>query len=35
MAYILVFLICHSPRLMMNIYELVTIRKAIICNSKG
>ena len=26
MGYVLVFFICHSPRLMLNIYELATIR---------
>ena len=26
MGYVLVFLICHSPRLLLNIYELATIR---------
>ena len=26
MGYVMVFLICHSPRLLLNIYELVTIR---------
>ena len=31
MGYILVFLVCHSPRLMLNIYELATIREALAC----
>ena len=31
MGYILVFLICHSPRLGLNIYELTTIESAIDC----
>ena len=35
MGYILVFLICHSPRLMLNIYELATIRQAVACSSAG
>ena len=26
MGYVMVFLICHSPRLLLNIYELATIR---------
>ena len=26
MGFILVFLICHSPRLFLNIHELATIR---------
>ena len=32
MGYILVFLVCHSPRLMLNIYELATIREAVECS---
>ena len=35
MGYILVFLVCHSPRLMLNIYELFTIRQAMECQSVG
>jgi hypothetical protein len=26
MGYVLVFLICHSPRLLLNLHELTTIR---------
>ena len=26
MGYVLVFLICHSPRLILNLHELMTIR---------
>ena len=26
MGYVMVFLICHSPRLLLNIYELATVR---------
>ena len=26
MGYVLVFLVCHFPRLLLNIYELATIR---------
>ena len=32
MGYIVVFLGCHSPRLMLNIYELATIREAVACS---
>ena len=35
MGYILVFLVCHSPRLMLNIYELFTIRQAMECQTIG
>ncbi len=35
MGYILVFLVCHSPRLMLNIYELFTIRHAVLCQENG
>ena len=35
MGYILVFLVCHSPRLMLNIYELFTIRQAMECQTVG
>ena len=35
MGYILVFLVCHSPRLMLNIYELFTIRQAMQCQAVG
>ena len=31
MGYILVFLVCHCPRLVLNIYELAVIETAIKC----
>lgn len=35
MCYILVFLICHAPRLTVNIYELYSIKKALVCQKLG
>lgn len=35
MGYVLVFLICHSPRILLSIHELATIRKAMACGRSG
>ena len=35
MGFILVFLVCHLPRLLLNIHELATIQHAMICQSAG
>lgn len=35
MGYVLVFLICHSPRLLLNLHELTTIRNAMACGRAG
>jgi hypothetical protein len=35
MGFILVFLICHFPRLLLNIHELVTIQHAMACQTAG
>ncbi|TRY77346.1 hypothetical protein TCAL_17433 [Tigriopus californicus] len=35
MGYVVVFLICHSPRLLLNIHELAIIRKAMACGRSG
>ena len=31
MGYVLVFLICHTPRLALNFYELTAIRRGLEC----
>ena len=31
MGYVMVFLICHTPRLVLNFYELTGIRRALEC----
>ena len=31
MGYVLVFLVCHTPRLVLSIYELSEIRRALEC----
>ena len=31
MGYVLVFLICHTPRLVLNFYELTAIRRGLEC----
>ncbi|QQP42184.1 Uncharacterized protein FKW44_016769, partial [Caligus rogercresseyi] len=35
MAFILVFLICHLPRLLLNIHELLTIADTMECKKRG
>ncbi len=35
MGFIVVFLVCHLPRLLLNIHELVTIRHAMLCQENG
>jgi hypothetical protein len=35
MGFILVFLICHFPRLLLNIHELATIQHAMACQTAG
>lgn len=35
MGFIMVFLICHLPRLLLNIHELVTIQHAMECQGRG
>ena len=35
MGFILVFLVCHLPRLLLNIHELFTIKNAIACMEAG
>ena len=35
MGFVLVFLVCHFPRLLLNIHELITIREAMKCGEKG
>ncbi|CAB4063238.1 unnamed protein product [Lepeophtheirus salmonis] len=35
MAFILVFLICHLPRLLLNIHELLTITETMECQKRG
>ena len=30
-----VFLVCHLPRLLLNIHELATIQHAMACQSAG
>jgi hypothetical protein len=35
MGFILVFLVCHLPRLLLNIHELFTIENAIKCMEAG
>lgn len=35
MGFILVFLVCHLPRLLLNIHELATIRHAMECQEAG
>jgi hypothetical protein len=35
MGFVLVFLVCHFPRLLLNIHELVTIREALECTDRG
>ena len=32
MGYVLVFLVCHTPRLALSFYELTAIRNALECN---
>ena len=32
MGYVLVFLVCHTPRLVLSFYELTAIRSALECN---
>ena len=35
MVFVLVFLICHVPRLLLNIHELMTIKEAMACIKMG
>ncbi|TRY63922.1 hypothetical protein TCAL_14299 [Tigriopus californicus] len=35
MGFVLVFLVCHFPRLLLNIHELITIREAMECTNLG
>ena len=35
MGFILVFLVCHLPRLLLNIHELATIQHAMMCQADG
>ena len=35
MAFVLVFLICHMPRLLLNIHELITIKEAMLCSQRN
>ena len=35
MGFVLVFLLCHSPRLLLNIHELITIKEAMMCGEQG
>lgn len=35
MGFIIVFLVCHLPRLLLNIHELATIRHAMECQANG
>lgn len=35
MGFIMVFLMCHLPRLLLNIHELATIRQAMKCQEAG
>ena len=35
MGFILVFLVCHLPRLLLNIHELATIQHAMECQKVG
>jgi len=35
MGFVLVFLVCHTPRLLLNIHELATIREAMQCEQAG
>ena len=35
MGFILVFLVCHLPRLLLNIHELVTLQHAMECQKAG
>ena len=35
MGFIVVFLVCHLPRLLLNIHELATIQHAMVCQENG
>ena len=35
MGFVLVFLLCHFPRLLLNIHELITIKEAMMCGEQG
>ena len=35
MGFVLVFLVCHFPRLLLNIHELITIKEAMMCGEQG
>lgn len=35
MGFVLVFLLCHVPRLLLNIHELITIKEAMLCGQQG
>lgn len=35
MGFVLVFLVCHFPRLLLNIHELITIREAMECTKQN
>ena len=35
MGFVLVFLVCHFPRLLLNIHELITIEEAMKCGERG
>ena len=35
MGFVLVFLVCHFPRLLLNIHELITIEEAMKCGDNG